>query len=272
MILRLAWMIGTIAFICAALAPGAIEAATYRMVIQSPPDVGGKCLDVPGGRLVIGMRVQMWDCNNGSAQTFVYDDQSQLLKIGDTCVVSWGRGDAEDSVGLGDCNGRAPKQWRMVAVKDYYQIVGINNRCLELRYGVKDNGAPLDIQYCAADRPWRLWALVQAPADVHAGEITCHTDHGTFSASHSRSTTAHSVSTGGSACTYTLTPSPQVQWTGVSITEQPRNGTFEKTGEYAFKYQPKAGFKGTDEYAVKVCGHDAQSSGCATITYHIIVN
>ena len=52
---------------------------------------------------------------------------------------------------------------KMVAVKDYYQVVGVNNRCLELRYQIKDDGAPLDIQDCDAGRPYRLWALVEAP-------------------------------------------------------------------------------------------------------------
>jgi hypothetical protein len=51
----------------------------------------------------------------------------------------------------------------MVAVKDYYQVVGVNNRCLELRYQIKDDGAPLDIQDCDAGRAYRLWALVEAP-------------------------------------------------------------------------------------------------------------
>ena len=97
-------------------------------------------------QFVPGMRLQMWDCNNSAAQTFSYDDTNQQLTIGNLCVESWGRGDPQDAVGLGSCNGGANQHWRMVASKDYYQIIGINNRCLELRYGLKDNGAALDIR------------------------------------------------------------------------------------------------------------------------------
>jgi len=133
------------------------------MVIQSHPDVGARCIDVPHGQIVRGMHLQMWNCNNGAAQTFSYDDTNQQLTIGNLCVESWGRGDPQDAVGLGSCNGGANQHWKMVASKDYYQIIGINNRCLELRYGVKDNGAPLDMMDCDANRAQRLWALIEAP-------------------------------------------------------------------------------------------------------------
>ena len=58
-----------------------------------------------------------------------------------------------------------------MASKDYYQIIGINNRCLELRYGVKENGAPLDIMDCDANRAQRLWALVEAPSADPLGRV-----------------------------------------------------------------------------------------------------
>lgn len=50
------------------------------------------------------------------------------------------------------------------------------------------------------------------------------------------------------------------------------NGIFEKTGSFSFKYQPRSGFKGTDESAIKVCGHNDQRAGCATVTYRVTVN
>jgi len=169
------------AILCAALAPAIVGAATLRMVVQSHPNLGGKCLDVPNAQFVAGMRLQMWDCNNGRAQIFSYDETSQQLRIGNLCVESWGRGDPQDAVGLGSCNGGAKQHWKMVASNDYYQIIGINNRCLELRYGLKDNGAALDIQDCDATKPHRIWALLEAPpenppAPNIAGDWTC-SDH-----------------------------------------------------------------------------------------------
>jgi len=264
------WIIATCAALCAALAPTTASAATYRMVIQAHADVGGKCLNIPNRQFVDGMRLETFDCNNTAAQIFSYDDKTQELKIGNLCVTSWGRGDPQDAVGIESCHAVANQHWRMVAVKDYYQLIGINNRCLEVRYGVNSNGAPLDVMDCDANRAQRLWALVEAPP-APAETAGCQTDNYTFSVPDSRSATTNSVSTGGGACIYTPHPRPEVQWTSVSIIERPQNGTFEQTGEYAFKYQPRSGFKGQDEYAMKICGRDPQSSGCATITYRVTV-
>jgi hypothetical protein len=158
--------VGLSIILCVSLAPNMACADTYRMVIQSHKDVGARCIDVPNGQFVPGMRLQMWACNNGVAQIFFYDETSQQLTIGNLCVESWGRGDPQDAVGLGSCSGQPNQRWRMVESKDYYQIIGINNRCLELRYAVKDNGAPLDMMDCDANRAQRLWSLIEAPTSA----------------------------------------------------------------------------------------------------------
>jgi hypothetical protein len=89
----------------------------------------------------------------------------------------------------------------------------------------------------------------------------------------SQSATANSVSTGGAACVYAVAPihPDQVEFTSAELIEQPRNGTLEQTGGFAFKYQPKSGFRGTDEYAIKVGGHNRQRASCATVTYRVTV-
>jgi hypothetical protein len=109
------------------------------------------------------------------------------------------------------------------------------------------------------------------PAPSVATSGGCHTENYTFSAVLSQSARTESVSTDGAACFYKVAPihPDQVQFTSASIVEQPSNGTFEQTGDFAFKYQPRPGFKGTDEYAIKVCGHNSQRAGCATITYQV---
>jgi hypothetical protein len=50
--------VGLSIILCATLVPRIACAATYRMVIQSPPDVGGKCIDVPNHQFVREMRVK----------------------------------------------------------------------------------------------------------------------------------------------------------------------------------------------------------------------
>jgi hypothetical protein len=169
--------------LCAVLLPAIANAATYRMKIQSHPDLGGRCLDVPNGQFTRGMRVQMWDCNNSAAQIFSYDDTSEQLKIGNLCVESWGRGDLQDAVGLGSCNGGANQHWKMMASNDYYQIAGVNGLCLDIRYGVKQNGTPLDIYTCsAANVVQKLWALLEVPPPDALGHVWEETEGGGWKA------------------------------------------------------------------------------------------
>jgi hypothetical protein len=123
----------------------------------------------------------------------------------------------------------------------------------------------------AAVTPGQAASPTPPPSAATSGG--CHTDGYTFSAVLNQSATANSVSIGGATCFYTVAPihPDQVQFTSASIVKQPNNGTFEQTGSFAFKYQPKSGFRGTDGYAIKVCGHNSQRAGCATITYHVTV-
>jgi hypothetical protein len=116
-------------------------------------------------------------------------------------------------------------------------------------------------------------AAPSPPQQSGASGGGCHTDSYTFSTVLSQSATTNSVSTGGAACVYTVGPihPDQVQFTSASIVEQARNGIFEQTESFAFKYQPNPSFKGVDEYAIKVCGHNNQRAGCAAVTYRVTV-
>jgi hypothetical protein len=139
------------------------EAATYRMTVKSVPEAGDKCVSVPNEPFVEGMRVLLWDCNNMLAQTLVYDDQTQQLKFGANCIEVLGQGRAQDAIGVGTCNGAVTQRWSMVPNKDKYQIIGVNNLCLDISNGVPANGTPLDIATCAPDSLGELWVLYQAP-------------------------------------------------------------------------------------------------------------
>jgi len=131
------------------------------------------------------------------------------------------------------------------------QPVGWSNRC-----GV----AP-----ARAAQP-RAGAPVVPPQAKGAG---CRTEKFAFDVALSQGTTANVVSTGGAVCVHTVAPfhPDQVQFTGSEIVKQASNGTFEQTGAFAFKYQPRPGFRGMDEYAIRVCGHTNQRAGCAVVTF-----
>jgi hypothetical protein len=155
-------MTATVLTIGGVSAQGVPPAQVLRMVIQSHPNTGQKCLDIPDAQFIAGMRLQTFDCNNQSDETFEYDQGMQRLVIGHLCVESFGRGDATDGISLGACNGAPNQHWKMGAIGDYYQIIGVNNLCLEIRSGAVDNGAPLGLQNCQPGSAGQLWALIQA--------------------------------------------------------------------------------------------------------------
>jgi Ricin-type beta-trefoil lectin domain/PDZ domain len=169
-------------------------AETQRMTIQSHPDVGSRCIDVPSAQFSRGMGLQMWTCNTtlvwgkpntevvlGIARTtgrseirvrlgetttqgpvgqvFTYDEKTQEMKIGNLCMRSWGRGDPQDPVVLGACTGAPDQRWRLVPSGEYHQIIGVKDLCLETRNAANENGAPLAIAECGANRPQQLWTL-----------------------------------------------------------------------------------------------------------------
>ena len=59
-------------------------------------------------------------------------------------------------------------------------------------------------------------------------------------------------------------------FTSVSVVSPPRNGTLSSSGLIA-TYTPKSGFKGSDQYVIKVCGNRSGSPGCSTLTYAVTV-
>jgi Ricin-type beta-trefoil lectin domain len=153
-----------------AIAPARGEAATYQMNVKSAAEAGDKCVSVPNGPFVEGMRVLLWDCNNMLAQTLVYDDQTRQLKFGASCVEVLGQGRAQDAIGVGTCNGAETQRWRMIPDKDNYRVVGVNDLCLDISNGVPANGTPLDVATCTPNKVVELWRLYEAsgPAAVQS--------------------------------------------------------------------------------------------------------
>jgi hypothetical protein len=115
---------------------------------------------------------------------------------------------------------------------------------------------------------------VAAPPAAPLPKPNCHIDDFIFSAVNSDSVSVNGVSTAGAPCSHKVAPQRPdlVQFTSASIEKQPSNGSFAQLGAFEFRYQLNAGFKGADQYAIKVCGHNNQRGGCAIITYKLTVN
>ncbi|PTM38749.1 hypothetical protein [Bosea sp. 124] len=51
----------------------------------------------------------------------------------------------------------------------------------------------------------------------------------------------------------------------------PANGILRQIGEVTFYYIPRAGFSGSDNYVIYICGKDTWGSGCARLNYEVVV-
>jgi len=59
--------------------------------------------------------------------------------------------------------------------------------------------------------------------------------------------------------------------TSFSVATRPNHGTLTTAGSMQFHYMPKAGYKGADGYAVRICGTSGGGRSCSTITYNVTI-
>jgi len=90
-----------------------------------------------------------------------------------------------------------------------------------------------------------------------------------FTQNESVSTTG--LSTGGSRCRMPIQAGSSSEFTSVAVVTRPSHGSLTQLRAYRFNYQPAPGFRGVDQYAIRVCGKGASGSGCSTINYAITV-
>jgi hypothetical protein len=73
---------------------------------------------------------------------------------------------------------------------------------------------------------------------------------------------------GGAACVHAYN-AEGATFSGISISTHPSNGTLTQIDATHFRYQVRAGFKGSDEYAIRACATSKGGSGCSILTYHV---
>jgi Ricin-type beta-trefoil lectin domain/Cellulase (glycosyl hydrolase family 5) len=72
----------------------------------------GRCLDVPGLATANGTQLDLWDCNAGSNQSFLYTPARTLVVYGNKCLDVAGASTAPGTkVQLWDCNATPNQQW-----------------------------------------------------------------------------------------------------------------------------------------------------------------
>jgi hypothetical protein len=118
-----------------------------KIVIQAPPAVGGKCVDVPYGQFKPGIRPHMWSCNESVPQTFALDASTGRLTIGGLCVES--NGDRPGfQLQLAWCNGSPNQSWKTDGSGELVRLLGVNKLCLDIPHYEKGDGAALQLWSC----------------------------------------------------------------------------------------------------------------------------
>ncbi|WP_341718111.1 ricin-type beta-trefoil lectin domain protein [Micromonospora sp. FIMYZ51] len=103
----------------------------------------GRCLDVPNASRSNGTRVQLYDCNKQTNQSWTYTANKQLRVYGDMCLDAGGSGNGA-AVQIYSCHGQTNQQWN---VNSNGTISGVQSgRCLDVWSTA--NGAQVQLYDC----------------------------------------------------------------------------------------------------------------------------
>jgi Domain of unknown function (DUF1906)/Ricin-type beta-trefoil lectin domain len=123
----------------------------------------GRCLDVAGAGMANGSGVQLWDCNDGPQQHWVYSGgQLQVYGNYGKCLdADANSGGANGTrIQIYDCNGGSNQQW--IAEPDGSLRSAAYGRCLDAVGGGSANGTALQLYDCNG-AAWQHWIGPPAP-------------------------------------------------------------------------------------------------------------
>jgi hypothetical protein len=145
------------------LVPLLFEAAgaqQFQTTLKIAPEGGGNCISLVSREAVQGEGLQMQDCENAPGQIFTRDQAKDRIMIGGLCVDANGGGPG-DLVKLATCDSAVGQAWKLERKGDFVKFIGVKGLCLDIRYGSKDRGAPLQSWTCEDTAPNQLWGLQQ---------------------------------------------------------------------------------------------------------------
>jgi len=108
----------------------------------------GRCLDVTNASQTAGTKVEIWDCNGGSNQTWTRTSGRQLTVYGGAmCLDATGGGTtAGTPVEISNCNGGSSQQWN---INSNGTITGVQSGlCLDVTGASTANGALVELWTC----------------------------------------------------------------------------------------------------------------------------
>ncbi len=77
------------------------------------------------------------------------------------------------------------------------------------------------------------------------------------------------VMSAGSTCIHRIRANNTYRFASAAVVSPPRNGTLLAMESFSFRYQPRAGFRGSDAYSVRVCG--TRQGACSMLMYRMTV-
>lgn len=105
---------------------------------------------------------------------------------------------------------------------------------------------------------------------VEAASASCVLRTGRFDPAQNDTVTWAGAVTGGT-CTISFRSRGNMVFTGTTLAARPSGGAISMSGNTTANYQARAGFKGTDSVAFKVCGSHRGGAGCSTINVQLQV-
>ncbi|MDI3101764.1 ThuA domain-containing protein [Streptomyces rochei] len=118
--------------------------------------VNGKCLDVDGAGTADGTEVQLWSCNQSSAQAWTVAGDGTLRALGKCLDVSGGGSADGTRIQLWTCNGTGAQKW--AAQPDGTVRNPQSGKCLDASGGTWNDGTPVHLWTCHTG-PNQKWTL-----------------------------------------------------------------------------------------------------------------
>ncbi|MDN3248752.1 PQQ-dependent sugar dehydrogenase [Streptomyces sp. ZSW22] len=118
--------------------------------------VNGKCLDVDNAGTADGTQVQLWSCNQSSAQAWTVGGDGTLKALGKCLDVSGGASADGTRIQLWTCNGTGAQKW--AAQPDGTVRNPQSGKCLDASGGTWNDGTPVHLWTCHTG-PNQKWTL-----------------------------------------------------------------------------------------------------------------
>ncbi|MFE9398071.1 ricin-type beta-trefoil lectin domain protein [Streptomyces flavidovirens] len=118
--------------------------------------LGGKCLDVKGGKAVNGTQIQLYTCNGGVAQSWILQKDGTFRALGKCLDNARNASTNGNPITLHDCHGQPSQRW---SVNAKGQIVHIaSGKVLDVTGGQTANGTKIQL-YTANTGKGQLWTV-----------------------------------------------------------------------------------------------------------------